>query len=170
MSGKKIKVAIAGIGNCAQALIEGLEYYRKNPDDTRGLMNIDIGGYKATDIVPVAAFDINTAKVGKDLSEAIYAEPNMAYRYPGIKVKQTGVKVQMGPVADGYPKHFETWFKVSSRKPCNIANILAKSGAEMLLNFIPTESHRAARAYEDAAITKVKIGFVWLLIPQKTAS
>ena len=75
-----IKVAIAGVGNCAQALLSGLEYYCNNPDDTRGLMHPDVGGYQVTDIVPVAAFDINANKVGKDLSEAIYGAPNNAYR------------------------------------------------------------------------------------------
>ena len=93
-----IKVAIAGTGNCAQALIEGIEFYRQNPEDTRGLMNPDLGGYKVTDIVPVAAFDINANKVGKDLNEAIYGEPNNAYRYPGVEIKPTGVTVQMAPV------------------------------------------------------------------------
>ena len=73
---KKIRVAIAGVGNCCQALLEGIEHYRQHPDDTRGLMNVEIGGYKVTDIVPVAAFDIHAGKVGKDLSEAIYTRPN----------------------------------------------------------------------------------------------
>ena len=98
----QIKVAIAGVGNCCQAFVEGLEYYRRNPDDTRGLMNVDIGGFKVTDIVPVAAFDINQEKVGKDLNEAIFSEPNMAYRY-GLDLEPSGVTVQMGPVLDGNP-------------------------------------------------------------------
>lgn len=160
MKNRKIKVAIAGVGNCAQALIEGLEFYRKNPKDTRGLMNPMIGGYKVTDILPVAAFDINADKVGKDLSEAIYANPNMAYRYPGVKVRKSGIEVKMGPVADGYPEHFKSWFDVAARKPSDIAGVLKKSGAEMLLNFIPTESHKAAQAYANAAIKKAKIGFI----------
>jgi myo-inositol-1-phosphate synthase len=92
----KIRVAIAGVGNCCQALLEGIEHYRQRPQDTRGLMHVEIGGYKVTDIVPVAAFDVNAGKVGKDLSEAIYAQPNRAYRYPGVKVKHYGVKVEMG--------------------------------------------------------------------------
>ncbi len=65
---RKIRVAIAGVGNCCQALLEGIEYYRQNPQDTRGLMNVEIAGYQVTDIIPVAAFDINAHKVGKDLS------------------------------------------------------------------------------------------------------
>ncbi len=155
-----IKVAIAGVGNCCQALLEGIEYYRQHPEDTRGLMNADIGGYRVTDISPVAAFDINAEKVGKDLSDAIYARPNNAYRYPGVNVEEYGVQVHMGPVADGYPEHFEEFFDVAKEERCDIARVLRQSGAEMLLNFIPTESHQAARVYADAAIEEAKIGFI----------
>ena len=83
MSDNKIRVAIAGVGNCCQALLEGIEYYRQNPGDTRGLMNPDICGYKVTDIVPVAAFDINADKVGKDLSEAIFVQAQPGISVPG---------------------------------------------------------------------------------------
>lgn len=160
MQNKEIKVAIAGIGNCCQAFLEGIEYYRQNPEDSRGLMNPEIGPYRVTDIVPVAAFDINAEKVGKDLSEAIYVKPNMAYRYLGIKVKKYGVKVNMGPVQDSYPEHFKEFFDVAREKLCNIAKVLKESEAEMLLNFIPTESHQAARLYADASIRDAKIGFI----------
>jgi myo-inositol-1-phosphate synthase len=159
-SSAQIKVAIAGVGNCAQALLEGIEYYRQNPGDTLGLMNAEIAGYRVTDIVPVAAFDIGAGKVGKDISEAIYAEPNMAYRYPGVKVPNCGVTVMKSPTLDGYPEHFSEWFQVSKEPDCDVAQVLKDSGAEMLLNFIPTESHAAARLFADAAIKDAKIGFV----------
>jgi myo-inositol-1-phosphate synthase len=157
---RKIKVAIAGVGNCCQALLEGIEYYRQNPDDARGLMNVDIGGYRVQDIVPVAAFDVNAEKVGRDLSEAIYARPNCAYRYPGVRVEPYGVTVLPGPVLDGYPEHFADVFDVTKEQPCGVAQALKDNGAEMLLNFIPTESHQAAHAYADAAIKEAKIGFI----------
>ena len=157
---KKIKIAIAGVGNCAQALLHGIEYYKKNPEDARGLMNAAIGGYKVTDIEPVAAFDINSYKVGKDLSEAIFAKPNIAYKYPEIQVKDYGVKVNMGPILDGNPPHLEKFYKLSSEKPCDVVKVLKDSGAEMLLNFIPTESHEAAHFYADAAIKESKISFI----------
>lgn len=160
MNQRTIKVAITGVGNCCQALLEGIEYFRQNPEDTRGLMNPDIGGYRVTDITPVAAFDINADKVGKDLSEAIYAKPNIAYRYPGVRVGRCGVTVQMGPVADGYPEYFRDYFDLSTQKSCDVSQILKESGAEMLLNFIPTESHEAARAYANAAIKDARIGFI----------
>ena len=157
---REIRVAIAGVGNCCQAFLEGIEYYRQNPDDTRGLMNVDIGGYQVTDIVPVAAFDINADKVGKDLGEAIYGEPNMAYRYPGIQAPRYGVQVQMGPVLDGNPDVLAEFVPVARHEPCDVLQVLRESGAEMLLNLIPTESHAAAHFYADAAIKCAKIGFV----------
>jgi myo-inositol-1-phosphate synthase len=158
-SPKQIKVAIAGIGNCAQAFLEGIEYYRQNPEDTRGLMNVDIGGYKVTDITPVVAFDVSVEKVGKPLHEAIFASPNKAYRY-GVTMPDYGVTVQMGPVLDGAPDHLREFMTPSDAEPVNVARVLKDSGAEMLLNFIPTESHDAAHFYADAAIKDVKIGFV----------
>lgn len=157
---KEIKVAIAGVGNCAQAFLQGIEYCRRNPDDTRGLMNPDLGGYRITDILPVAAFDVDARKVGKDLHEAIFAAPNIAYRYPEIDMKPSGVTVQMGPVMDGVPEHLAAFVEVAEDPPCDVAQALKDCGAEMLLNFIPTESHQAARAYADAAIKEAKIGFV----------
>ena len=157
---RPIRVAIAGVGNCCQALLEGIEHYRQHPGDKRGLMNVEIGGYKVTDILPVAAFDINAGKVGKDLSEAIYAEPNKAYRYPGVQVKPFGFQVEMGPVLDGNPPHLQEFVPTADAPPCNIAKVLKESRAEMLLNFIPTESHQAARTYADAAIKERKIGFI----------
>ena len=157
---KKMKVAIAGIGNCAQAFLTGIEYYRKNPDDQRGLMNVEIGGYKVTDIECVAAFDITADKVGKDLNEAIFAEPNRAYKYPGVEMKPLGVKVKMGPIFDGNPPCLNEYYSLSSEKPCDVAEVLTESRAEMLLNFIPTESHDAAHFYTNAAIKEAKIGFI----------
>jgi myo-inositol-1-phosphate synthase len=156
----QIKIAIAGVGNCAQALLTGVEYYRQNPEDRRGLINHDVGGYKVYDIVPVAAFDISANKVGKDLSQAIFAEPNKAYRYPGIEMKPFGVTVQKGPVFDGNPPHLARYVPVSDATPVNVGKILKESGADMLVNIIPTESHDAAHFYADAAIKEAKIGFL----------
>lgn len=157
---KKIKVAIAGIGNCTQAFLHGIQYYKENPNDERGLMNIDIGGYRVTDIEPVAAFDINSLKVGKDLGEAIFAKPNNAYKYPKVKEIEYGVKVNMGPIFDGNPPHLSKYYKTSKEEPSNVGQILKDSKAEMLLNFIPTESHEAAHFYADASIKETKIGFI----------
>jgi myo-inositol-1-phosphate synthase len=164
---RTIKVAVAGIGNCATSLISGIQWYKefyskaKPGERVPGLVHEDIGGYKVTDIEVVAAFDVDERKVGKDLSEAIFAETNMTYDY-GVNVPKTGVIVQMGPVLDGVPEHlanFDIPVKVAKCESCNIAQVLKDSGAEMLLNFLPTGSAKAARAYADAAIKEAKIGF-----------
>lgn len=156
----KIKIAIAGVGNCAQALLHGLQYYRVNPDDTRGLMNVEIGGYSVCDIEPVAAFDVARDKIGKDLSEAIFCPPNIAYRYPDIELAPLGVSVNMGPVLDGCPPHLAEFSTPSTQEPCDVVQVLKESGAEMLVNLIPTGSDEAARFYADAAIGGAKIGFI----------
>lgn len=157
---REIRVAIVGVGNCANSLIQGLEFYRQNPTETKGLMNPDIGGYRVTDIVPVAAFEVDARKVGKDLAEAIFAKPNVAYRYPGVQVGMTGVQVMMGPVLDGVPPHLEGTVQVSDASPCDVAAVLRETRAEMLLNFLPTGSAKATRFYADCAIKETGIGFV----------
>jgi myo-inositol-1-phosphate synthase len=109
----------------------------------------------------VAAFDVDERKVGKDLSEAIFAETNMAYRYD-ITMPKLGVEVQMGPVLDGVPEHLATFdipVKPAGKKPCDVGKVLKDSGAELLLNFLPTGSAKAARFYADAAIKEAKIGY-----------
>ncbi|NPV54328.1 MAG: inositol-3-phosphate synthase [Firmicutes bacterium] len=158
---KEIKVAIVGVGNCASSFIQGLEYYRQvDPEGTVGLMHPVIGGYKVSDIVPVAAFDIARNKVGKDLAEAIFSAPNCAYVYPDVKVRPTNVKVMMGPVLDGAPDHLREFYEVSDEKPCDVAKVLRDSGAEILLNFLPTGSAEAARFYADIAIKEVGLGYM----------
>ena len=157
---QQIRVALAGVGNCAQAMLEGIEYYHQHSEDTRGLMYPELGGYRVTDIVPVVAFDVNANKVGKDLSAAIYGAPNNAYRYPGVDMNPTGVTVQMAPPLDGNPPHLAELVPLADAAPCDVAQVLKESGAEMLLNLIPTESHDAAHMFADAAIQDAKIGFV----------
>lgn len=102
---QKIKVAIAGVGNCASSLIQGFFYYQdKTPEDAIGLMHWEIGGYKPSDIQVVAAFDIDKRKVGKDISEAIFAPPNCTQSfYP--QVPNHGVSVHMGRILDGFSEH-----------------------------------------------------------------
>ena len=168
---KKIKVAVAGIGNCTHSLVAGIEWYKKfyaakKPQDrVPGLVHEVIGDYKVIDIEVVAAFDVDKRKVGKDLSEAIFAETNMAYKYD-VDVPKLGVTVQKGPVLDGVPEHLANF------PPCPVVvsdapeltmeqavKVLKDSGAEMLLNFLPTGSAKAARFYADAAIKGAKIGY-----------
>ena len=167
----KIRIAIVGIGNCTNSLISGISWYKEfykkaNPGDrVPGLVHEEIADYKVTDIEIVAAFDVDKRKVGKDVSKAIFAETNMAYDY-GIKVPETGVIVQKGPVLDGVPEHLAAFpacpVEISDAPELTMDQVvqtLKESGAEMLLNFLPTGSAKAARFYADAAIKEAKIGY-----------
>jgi len=163
----RIKCAIVGIGNCANSLVSGIQWYKnwydKAKPDQRvpGLMHEEIGGYKVTDIEFVAAFDVDERKVGRDLSEAIFSEANMAYDY-GVRMPRLGVEVMMGPELDGIPEHLATFdvpVKPAKRKPVDVARTLRESGAEIMLNFLPTGSDQAARFYARAAIQQAKIGY-----------
>ena len=126
MAARTIRLAIAGVGNCASALLQGLQYYAST-DDTTGLMVPEVGGYAVTDIVPVAAFDINAEKVGRDLAEAIFAAPNNAYLIPGTQVPPTGVTVQMTDPLDGAPEHLSGLLKVADQKPVDVARALKEA-------------------------------------------
>ncbi|MDO8336405.1 MAG: inositol-3-phosphate synthase, partial [Candidatus Saccharibacteria bacterium] len=168
---KKIKVAIVGVGNCANSLVSGIQWYHKFYKNAKpgervpGLVHEVIAGYKVTDIETVAAFDVDARKVGKDLADAIFAETNMAYKYD-VEMPKTGVIVQMGPVLDGVPEHlanFPPCPVVTSKAPEltmeQTVKVLKDSGADILLNFLPTGSAKAARFYADAAIKGAKIGY-----------
>ena len=147
----EIRLAIVGVGNCASALIQGLAYYDQVGGNL-GLLHRDLAGYDVTDIKPVVAFDVSRDKVGRDLSEAIFASPNNAYVVPGITVPQAGVEVSMGPVEDGVPPHLARYMNVADREPVDVARALRDAGAEVMLNMLPTGSARAARQYAQAAL------------------
>jgi myo-inositol-1-phosphate synthase len=155
----KIKIAIAGIGNCASSLIQGIEYYKVEDKEPIGLMHREIGGYKPGDIEVVAAFDIDARKVGKDVSEAIFAPPNCTAVFCP-EIPSTGVKVKMGRVLDGVSDHMKNYeegytFVVSKEQEAtkaNIVNELKNSGAEMLLNYLPVGSEQAVRFYAECAL------------------
>lgn len=156
----RIRIAVAGVGNCASALIQGIEYYRAAGKDAEsrhpGLMHYDLGGYLPGDIAVVAAFDIDARKVNKPLKEAVFARPNCTkvfYPYIG----DSPVKVHMGEVFDGVAQHMadypdESRFIVAGEKPCDAAKVLRESGAEMLINYLPVGSEEAARYYADACL------------------
>lgn len=155
-SKNRIKVAIAGLGNCASALLQGLEYYKDITGEEayfHGLMNPVLDGYAPSDIEIVAAFDINTGKIGKDISEAILAPPNCCA--PIAPVPRKGVVVQAGPVLDGCAPHMQDAFHCydeTKTHPVDVASALKAAGAEILVNFLPVGSYKASRAYAQAAI------------------
>lgn len=154
----RVRVAIAGVGNCASALIQGIQYYQQHPNTLCGILFPEIGGYKVTDVEVVAAFDIDKRKVGYDLSEAIFAPPNNTEQL--CDVPRLGVKVQMGPVMDGVPEHLRAFVDVADEKPVDVGMVLKEAGADILVNLIPTGSAEAARYYARQAIEVAKIAFI----------
>jgi len=163
---KKIKIAIAGLGNCASSLIQGIYYYKnvkKGGETAPGLMHNTVGGYKPSDIQVVAAFEVDKRKVGKDVSKAIFAKPNCTTVFYS-KIPNLNTKVKMGPVLDGVAAHMKDFpeekrFVVAKQKPVNVAKELKKSGAEMLINYCPVGSQKATEAYATAAL-KANCAFV----------
>jgi len=157
---EKIRIAIAGIGNCASSLIQGLEYYRdKTPEDAVGLMHWDLGGYRPFDLEVVAAFDIDVRKVGKDVNEAIFEPPNCTAVFCG-GLPKAKVPVQMGRILDGVAPHMaehtdERSFVPSDETEASKADIVSSletSGAEVLINYLPVGSEKAARFYAECAL------------------
>ena len=152
----KIRVAIAGVGNCASALVQGLHYYsKKGPDE--GLTYWEVGGYTPRDIEFVAAFDVNSKKVGKDLSQAIYQAPNNTEKI--VDVPTAGVRVKRGPLLDGIGKYLKGVVSISSLPEEDVAVELKETGAEILVNYLPVGSTAASQAYALAAL-KAGVAFV----------
>lgn len=168
MSKSRIRIAIAGVGNCASSLIQGIYYYtpERCQQGVVGLMHTEIGGYLPCDIEVVAAFDIDARKVGKDVSEAIFAKPNCTKIF-NPDVPPTGTIVKMGAVLDGISEHMSayaedrTFVKSDARELSKdeIVQELKRSGAEVLLNYMPVGSEQAARFYAECAL-EAGLGFI----------
>jgi len=163
----EIRVAIAGVGNCASSLIQGIEYYRRrDANDSVGLMHWEIGGYVPADIKVVAAFDIDGRKVGRELPEAVFALPNCTRVFCG-DVPRNGVRVRMGRVLDGLSEHMKgyqdeyTFMLSDEPEPSreDVIAALADSRAELLLNYVPVGSEQAARFYAECAL-EAGAGFI----------
>ena len=155
MENKQIRVAILGVGNCASSFVQGIEYY-SNSENEDGLISDIIGGYKVSDIEIVAAYDINKSKVGKDLSEAIFSEPNNTIKFS--EVPTTGIVVQPGVVKDGVGKFVKDIIETSPDSE-NFEESLKNSGAEILINLLPVGSDDAVKFYAQAAINS-NVGFI----------
>ncbi|MDE1857894.1 MAG: inositol-3-phosphate synthase [Thaumarchaeota archaeon] len=153
---KKVRVAIAGVGNCASALIQGLHYYSKRGPD-EGLTYWDVGGYTPKDVQIVAAFDVNSKKVGKDLSQAIFQHPNNTVKI--TEVPDMGVKVKKGPLHDGIGKYLKEVVPVSGQPDQDVVQELKDTGADILVNYLPVGSTVATTAYAESAL-KAGVGFV----------
>ena len=155
-----IRIGIVGVGNCASSLVQGINYYRdKNSEDAIGLMHWDIGGYKPCDIKVTSAFDIDKRKVGRDVAEAIFAEPNCTAVFQD-DVPEIGTTVRMGKVLDGFSEHMrdydDKYTFVLADKPEpdteDVVRVLKESGTEILLNYLPVGSEQAVRFYAECAL------------------
>jgi myo-inositol-1-phosphate synthase len=154
-----IRVAIAGVGNCASSLVQGVTYYR-DADPTEsvpGLMHVSLGGYHVGDVEFVAAFDVDAAKVGLDLGKAINSGQNNTIRF--AQVGELGVTVQRGPTLDGLGKYYRQTIEESPAAPVDIAKVLRDSRADVLVSYLPVGSEDAQKHYAQAAID-AKVGFV----------
>ncbi len=159
----KINIAIAGVGNCASALLQGIEMYKESPENIIGLMNYNLGGYTPSDINVVAAFDVDKRKVGRPLKEAIFSKPNCTTIFYD-KLPDYPVQVHMGPVMDGVSEHMGDYdedrrFVVADQEPCDVAKVLKESKAEILINYLPVGSENAAKFYAEACL-EANVGFI----------
>ncbi len=154
---KKIRLAIAGVGNCASSLVQGLEYYKgRNEGAFSGIMHARIGDWGPGDIEIVAAFDIDRRKVGKRVEEAIFAKPNCTKVFQGA-LPVSDVVVRMGPVLDGVAPHMADYpddeaFRPSDEEPVDVVQVLKDAKAEVLVCYMPVGSEEAGRHYARACL------------------
>jgi myo-inositol-1-phosphate synthase len=148
----KIRVAIAGVGNCASSLVQGIEYYRDaDPaDSVPGLMHVVLGGYHVRDVEFVAAFDVDAAKVGLDLGKAVFAGQNNTIRF--ASVADLGVGVLRGPTLDGLGKYYRQTIEESPAEPVDVAKTLAEVEADVLISYLPVGSEQAQKFYAQACL------------------
>jgi myo-inositol-1-phosphate synthase len=150
---QKINVAIAGIGNCASALIQGVNFYKdvSSKEKIPGLLHVNFGGYHPSDIQFVAAFDIDTRKVGKDLSKAIKVKPNNTRNFS--EVPNMGVTVKRGPIMDGLGKYLKPVVKVDENSvESDVVDVLNEAEADILINYLPVGSEEASKWYAEQAL------------------
>ena len=146
-------MAIAGVGNCASSLVQGVEYYKGAKEDqfVPGLMHVNFGGYHIRDVKFVAAFDVDANKVGRDLAEAVFTPPNCTIKFSDVP--KTGVEVMKGPVLDGLGKYLKGVIPVdATQKPADVAKVLRDTGAQILINYLPVGSYDGSRFYAQSAI------------------
>jgi myo-inositol-1-phosphate synthase len=146
---KKVRVAIIGVGNCASSLVQGVHFYRNAPEDETvpGLMHVKLGGYHISDIEFSAAFDVNARKVGRDLGEAIFAEPNNTYKFS--TVPKLGVPVRRGPTMDGLGRYLSDVITESSEQAADIVRVLKETETDVVVSYLPVGSENATRWYAE---------------------
>jgi myo-inositol-1-phosphate synthase len=148
----RVRVALVGVGNCANSLLQGVEYYKDSPDDqfVPGLMHVNLGGYHIRDIEFTAAFDVTTDKVGKDLSEAIWAHPNDTIKFS--EVPKTGIKVQRGMTHDGLGKYISEVVTKAPGETADVVGILRDTQTDVVVNYLPVGSDAATKWYAEQVL------------------
>ncbi|MBI2889806.1 MAG: inositol-3-phosphate synthase [Nitrospirae bacterium] len=157
---KRIRLGIVGVGNCASSLLQGIEYYTregaKSAAQMDGLLHREIGGYRPESIEVVCAFDVDKRKVGRPVHEAIFAPPNCTKVFCG-DFSCNGTRVSMGPVLDGVASHMAEYpedrtFLLADTDPVDVERTLRETGCEILVNYLPVGSEKAAQAYATACL------------------
>jgi len=156
---KKVRVCIVGVGNCASSFVQGLSFYSRaqTNEPAPGLMNVDVGGYHVGDVEISAAFDISANKVGRDVSEAIFAQPNNTFRF--ASVPPSGVFVDRGPTLDGIGRYLREDIVEAEAEEADVADVLLRSGTDVVVSYLPTGSQCATEFYAERAI-EAGCGFV----------
>jgi myo-inositol-1-phosphate synthase len=152
MTGKKVRVAIIGVGNCASSLVQGIQFYENAAEDTviPGIMHSTVGGYHIRDIEFTIGIDVNVNKVGKDLSEAIFAEPNNTYKF--AEVPHLNVPVVRGMTHDGLGKYLSGMITKAPGPTADIVKLLKDTKTDVVINFLPVGSEMATKWYVEQCI------------------
>jgi myo-inositol-1-phosphate synthase len=152
MGSRKVRVGIVGVGNCASSFVQGLEHYRdaRGNEPIPGLMNVEIGGYHVADVEISAAFDIDAAKVGRDVSQAIFSGPNNTQRFANVPA--SGIRVHRGPTLDGLGKYLRDTVSESDEEQADVAGVLRQSGTEIVVSYLPVGSQQASEWYAERAL------------------
>ena len=155
----EVRVAIVGLGNCANSLIQGVEYYKNAPDDEQvpGLMHVRLGGYHVSDIKFVAAFDVDSKKVGLDITDAMWASENNTIKFADVLNKN--LKVLRGPTLDGLGRYYRETIAESTEEPVDVVQVLKDTRTDVLVCYLPVGSEEAAKFYAQCAID-AKVAFV----------
>ncbi len=155
----KVRVGVIGVGNCASSLIQGIEYYAKAQSEEKvpGLMHVELGGYHVSDVELSCAFDVDAAKVGLEIADAIWVEPNNTVKFSDVP--PTGVQVMRGHTYDGLGLYYREQIVESQLPPVDVARVLRDTDTDVLVNYLPVGSEQAARFYAEQAL-EAGIGFV----------
>src|SRR3989440_3957226 len=152
MTHRTIRLAVAGVGNCASSLLQGIEHYKDADPSERvpGLMHVELGGYHIHDIELVAAFDVDADKVGIDASKAVFAGPNNTIKFS--EVPHLGVTVQRGPTYDGFGEYYRQMCEESPAEPVDVTQVLRHTKADVLVSYLPVGSDQAQKYYAQACL------------------